>query len=74
MKCPECTDEMVSLEIPFCKKCGNCKIIWLIQTLDQSYQMGMLNTELLSRNDLSTSEKTDILMKKVMELNKNDNR
>lgn len=72
MKCPECITELNNIEkIPFAKQCNKCKIIWIIQTVDQTYQMGLLNTELLSRNDLSSSEKIELIIKRANELEKN---
>ena len=74
MKCPECNEELEKNphDIPFTKDCKKCKIIWVIQTIEQSYAMGVLNTELYSRNDLSTSEKIEIMLKKAKELDFND--
>lgn len=73
MKCPECTSELESLEnFPFLFSCDVCQEEWSICTIEQSVEMGKLNTELLCRTDLSVSEKTEILLKKAKELgNKN---
>jgi len=72
MKCPDCTKELKKIpDIYFASQCDNCNMIWLIQTFNQTYQMGLLNTELLSRTDLTTSEKTNLLMEKAKELEKN---
>ena len=63
MKCPECANELENIdEVPFAKNCNVCNITWLIQTLEQCYQMGLLNTELLSRNDLSTNKKVNLIL------------
>jgi len=71
MKCPECIGELDDIEqIPFAKNCDKCHLTWIIQTAEQSYQMGLLNTELLSRNDLSSGEKIKRIIKRAHELEK----
>jgi len=71
MKCPDCTNELVNIEnVPFAKKCNICTIVWIIQTAEQSIQMGLLNTKLLGRNDLSAEQKVDLIVKRANELEK----
>lgn len=72
MKCPDCANELKKMEnIPFASQCNPCKRIWIIQTVDESVAMGVLNTELLGRNDLSQEQKVDLIVQKAYELESN---
>ena len=69
MKSPECCEELVRFwATPLVKLCKRCGIEWVIQTLEQSTQMGLLNNELLARTDLSMDEKLKMLTDKQKEL------
>ena len=71
MKCPECTGELINVEeMPFGKTCQKCNVLWIIQTMEQSIQMGILNTALLARNDLTTDQKIKLIVNKAHELEK----
>jgi len=69
LKCPECCEELVRFwATPLVKLCKRCGIEWVIMTLEQSTQMGLLNNEMLARTDLSMSEKIKMLEAKQREL------